>query len=382
MSRVLEAASVGAVVLAAHAAVNARLLRRAPGGPQSIEERVSVLLPARDEADRIGPTLRALLTQRGVPRLEVVVLDDGSTDGTAKVVRDIAADDPRVHLIDGGVHLPDGWLGKTWACARLAEAADATSSALVFLDADVCLAPDGLARTVALLREAELHLVSPYPRQLADGAGPRLVQPLLQWSWLTFLPLALAERSRRASLTAANGQLLAVDAAAYRDWGGHTAVRNEVIEDVAIARAAKRHGFRAVVADGTDVATCRMYDDWPALQEGYTKSLWAAFGSPAGAAATMTALSVLYVLPPAAAVRALVRGRPRDAVVPIIGYAAGVYGRVVAAQRTGGRNADALAHPASIVVLVMLTARSWRARRRGQLTWRGRNIGDIVGAAR
>jgi len=380
MSRLLTAASAGAVALAAHTAVNSRLLRHPPAGPQSIEDRVSVLLPARDEADRIGPTLRALLAQRGVPGLEVVVLDDGSADATAEIVRDIAGEDPRLRLIDGGPHLPAGWLGKNWACARLAEAADATSSVLVFLDADVCLAPDGLARTVALLREAELHLVSPYPKQLADGVGPRLVQPLLQWSWLTFLPLGLAERSPRASLTAANGQLLAVDAAAYRDWGGHTAVRDQVIEDVALARMAKRHGFRPAVADGTDVATCRMYADWPTLQEGYTKSLWAAFGSPAGGAATMAALGLLYVVPPVAAVRSLARGRPRDAVVPMAGYLAGVCGRVLAAQRTGGRSADAMAHPASIVVLAALTARSWHARRHGRLSWRGRSIDDVVSA--
>ncbi|HVE64046.1 MAG TPA: glycosyltransferase family 2 protein [Mycobacteriales bacterium] len=381
MSLAVRAASIGAAAFAVHAAVNSRALRRPPTPSDSVGERVSVLLPARDEATRIGPTLRALLAQTGVPRLEILVLDDGSTDATADVVRATAGDDPRVRLIEGGTEVPAGWLGKPWACARLADAAGPAATVLVFLDADVTVAPDGLARTVALLRDARLQLVSPYPRQLADGIGPRLVQPLLQWSWLSFLPLRAAEHSARESLAVANGQLLAVDADAYRTWGGHAAVRSDVIEDVALARAAKRHGYRATVADGTDIATCRMYDDWPALCEGYTKSLWAAFGSPAGATAVMSSLLALYVLPPAAAVSSLLRGRPRAAVVPLLGYAAGVAGRLVSARRTGGRSRDALAHPASIAVLAGLTARSWHARRTGTLTWRGRSL-DAASTAR
>ena len=165
---------------------------------------------------------------------------------------------------------------------------------LVFLDADVVLAPQAVAATVQLLRAAGLDLASPYPRQLAETWSERLVQPLLQWSWLTLLPLRRAESSPRPSLAAANGQLLAVDAEAYRRVGGHAAVRAEVLDDVALRpRAQGRAAARGGVVDGTWLATCRMYEGWPTLRAGYTKSAWAAFGSPAGAAA--------------------VRGRPRRA---------------------------------------------------------------------
>ena len=158
---------------------------------------------------------------------------------------------------------------------------------LVFVDADVVLAPHAVAASVALLRWAALDLVSPYPRQLAVTPAERLVQPLLQWSWLTTLPLRLAERSPRPSLAAANGQLLVVDAAAYRRAGGHRAVRAEMLEDVALLRAVKAAGGRGGVVDGTALATCRMYAGWPDLRDGYAKSLWSAFGSPAGAAAVV-----------------------------------------------------------------------------------------------
>ena len=288
------------------------------------------------------------------------MLDDGSQDRTAELLATV--DDPRVRVITGAP-LPDGWLGKPWACQQLADAA--TGDTLVFLDADVRLASSGLAATVAML--GGLDLVSPYPRQEAVSVAERLVQPLLQWTWLTFLPLRLAETSPRPSLAAANGQLIAVTREAYEAAGGHRAVRGEVIEDVALLRAVKRSGGRGTVVDGTAIATCRMYDNGRALADGYTKSLWSAFGSPAGAAAVMGTLTVLYVVPPVAALRGSRTG--------LLGYAAGVAGRIASARRTGGRVwPDAFLHPLSVLALAGLTARSVRAQRAGTLTWKGRSL--------
>jgi hypothetical protein len=356
--------SLGAAALTAHCMVNLRRFRLPEPDPGPVAERVSVLIPARDEQAQIGPCLRRVLDQTGVDDLEVLVLDDESADRTADVVREAAADDPRVRLISGSRPPPD-WLGKPHACDQLGRAASGT--VLVFLDADVRLAPHAVAATVGLLRSSGLDLVSPYPRQLARTAAERLVQPLLPWSFLTTLPLRLAERSGRPSLTAANGQLLAVDARVYRAAGGHAAVRDAVIEDVELLRAVKRAGGRGGVVDGTGLATCRMYADWPGLRDGYTKSLWAALGSPSAAAAVMAGLCVCYVVPALAALA----GSP----VGVAGYAAGVTGRYLVAERTGGRSLpDSLAHPASIVLLAWLTARSWRLRRRGTLSWKGRAL--------
>jgi hypothetical protein len=318
-----------------------------------------VLVPARDEAARIEECLRAALASTGVADLELLVLDDDSTDDTAAVVGAIAAGEPRLRLLTGGAGpVPAGWLGKPWACARLADRASGT--VLVFLDADVVLEPHGLAATVALLRDCPLDLVSPYPRQLADGVLPRLVQPLLQWSWLTFLPLRPAESSRRPSLTAANGQLLACTAATYRAVGGHGAVRGAVLEDLALARAVKAGGGRAGVVDGTDLAYCRMYDTGADLVAGYTKSLWAAFGSPAGAVAVAAALTLLYLVPPVAAVAGPTRAARAWGAG---GYLAAVGARALVARRTGGPVLpDSLAHPASVGALLGLLGLSWRGR--------------------
>lgn len=365
--------SVLAALATAHTAWNLRALRRPAADPDVVGEPVSLLVPARDEVAQIRSCLQTALASTDVPDLEVLVLDDCSTDATAAVVRSIAATDPRLRLVEGAP-LPRGWVGKPWACAQLA--AQARGSVLVFLDADVRLAPHGLAATVGLLRETGLALVSPYPRQLADGLLPRLVQPLLQWSWLSFLPLRAAQRSSRPSLSAANGQLLACDAGAYRRTGGHSAVAGSMLEDVELLKAFKRNGLHGVVADGTAVAQCRMYDSGPDLVAGYTKSLWAAFSSPVAAASVVAVMSVTYVAPPLGMVVAR-GGRLRA--VGALGYLAGVGGRALVARRTGQQVLpDVLAHPASIAVLGWLVARSWRARRTGRLAWRGRPIGPAA----
>jgi len=355
---------------------NLRALRALADDPPEVAEDVAVLLPVRNEAHRLEACLRSLLAQTGVPGLQVLVLDDQSTDGTRDVVRRVAGDDPRLRLLTGAA-LPDGWWGKPWACQQLADQACAKSGSdpsesrlptvLVFVDTDVVLSPDAVVMTVAALRDSGLDLLCPYPRQVAVSLAERLVQPLLAWSWLTTLPLRRAESSSRPSLSAANGQLLAVDTSAYRRAGGHATVRAEMLEDIALLRAVKRSGGRGTVADGTQVATCRMYEDWPALRDGYAKSLWSAFGSPTGAAAVVGLLGLAYVVPPVAALRGSRAG--------LVGYLAAVTGRVVVGRRVGAQVwPDALAHPLSVLTFSGLTALSLPRRRRGTLRVSGRPL--------
>ncbi|GIF68105.1 glycosyl transferase [Asanoa ishikariensis] len=366
----LPAALAG--VLALHAVVNARLLRR----PVAVDfpEPVAVLLPVRDEAARVEPCLRSLLGQRGVPELAILVLDDGSTDGTADLVRAVAGDDPRVRLLTGAP-LPPGWLGKPHACQQLADAADPSAAVLAFVDADVVLEPGAVAGAAALLRSAGVGLLSPYPRIVVGSWGERLVQPLLQWSWLTFLPLRALERSARPSLAAAGGQFLVVDRSAYRTAGGHAGVRSSVLEDIELARAVKRSGGRIALADGSRVAACRMYGSWGELAAGYTKSLWASFGSAFGASAVVGLLLLVYVVPVLLTVAGLASSSALLVLAGCIGYALGVLGRVASAAATGGRWwPDALAQPVSVLLFGWLVVRSFRLRRAGALRWRDRPV--------
>lgn len=362
--RTLAAVSVAG---AAHAAVNAALLRRPPADPPSTARPVTVVLPVRDEADHVGACLAALRDQRGLERLRVVVVDDGSTDGTADVVRGVH--DRRVRLV-GAPPLPPGWLGKPHACAVGVAAAprQGDDEVLVFVDADVRVFPDAVAAAVAVLDGTGLDLVSPWPRPLAQGPAERLVQPLASWLWMTTLPLRLAERSGRPSLAAANGQFLAVRRDAYERAGGHAAVRGEVLEDIALLRAVKRAGGRGGPVDGSRLAACRMYEGWSQVRDGYTKSLWASVGGrPAAGLAAAAALTAVYVVPPVAALAGSRAG--------LVGYLAGVAGRAVSGASGGSRVwPDALAHPVSVLALDALMLRSVRGRRQGVLRWRGRTL--------
>ena len=192
------------------------------------------------------------------------------------------------------------------------------------------------------------------------------MQPLLQWSWLTFLPLRLAERSPRPSLSAANGQLLAVRREAYDRAGGHAAVRDQVVEDVELLRAVKRTGGTGGVCDGTALATTRMYDDWASLVDGYGKSLWT-LPLP-----TLAVMALLYVVPPIAALRGSRAGA--------LGWAAGVAGRAVAARRTGGPRRPAPAAPAlGRAPSAALAVRSRVLHRRGRADLEGaRAVSRVV----
>jgi hypothetical protein len=363
LRRLVAGGSALAAVGTAHQLVNQRRLRRPPDDPPPVTSTISLLVPARDEAHRIGPTIESLLAQRGLTDVEILVLDDGSIDGTAEVVQVVAGADPRLRVLTGTAP-PAGALGKPHACDQLAAAA--RGETLVYVDADVVLAPHAVAAAVAVLRGPRpLDLLSPWPRQVSAGLLGRLVQPLLAWSWLTTLPLGIAERSARPSMAVANGQFLLVDAVALVRAGGWQSVSGAVLDDIGLARAVRVAGGRTGVADGSTLATCRMYATGRELSDGYRKSLWAAFGPPAGSLAVATALAVVYVLPAAAAVT--------GSRIGALGYAAAVAGRL-SAQRWCGRPVDAVAHPLSVLALLGLLASSWAGHVRGTLRWKGRTL--------
>ena len=368
---VASAGALSAAALTAHTAHNLRTIRRPLDEPIVVRERVSILLPARDEAHRITATLQSLMAQEGLPDLEILILNDGSTDGTGDVIRQVVGSDPRVRIIEGPDDLPPmGWLGKSWACHRLAQ--EATGSVLVFVDADVHFRPWAVASTIQEMRHGDLELLSPYPRQIAVTAAERIVQPLVTWSWMTALPMRTTERSHYPSMAAAVGQFLVVDSRAYRISGGHRAAADMILEDVGVLRAVKRAGFRGAPADGSKISSCRMYDNWQEIYDGYTKSVWSIFTPTATAYGLVAVMALTYVAPP---IFALVGPGRQARIWGRVGYSAGVLSRYLVARQTGERAwPDALAQPVSVAVAASLLLASLRRHRAGTLTWRGRPL--------
>jgi hypothetical protein len=377
-SRLVAAGAGLALVGTAHAAWNLRALSRPAPPRRPVAEPVEVLIPARDEAHRIAATVASVLAQRNVADLRVTVLDDGSSDGTAQVALEAGAGDPRLVVRIEQSDPPPGWLGKPFACQRLAEAARAPT--LVFLDADVVLSPDAVSAAVAALADRGADFASPWPRQVATGVLGRLVQPMQQWSWATTLPLRKVADSPRASLAAANGQFLVVRRSAYEAVGGHGAVADCVLEDIELARAMKRAGRRTLLLDGHELASCRMYDSAAELREGYRKSLWAAFGPrdtalPARAVAAASAWALLglaYLVPP---IGLLLGPSWRTRALGGIGTAAAVANRAMVAERTGSPIwPDSLGHPLSVAAFIALSADSLVAHAAGRTRWKGRPV--------
>jgi glycosyltransferase involved in cell wall biosynthesis len=349
-------------LLTVNTVVNHFVLIRPKAG--RITSRVAILIPARNEENSITSAVQSALNQELLESFEVVVLNDASTDATAEKL--LAFTDHKLNVITGELELPQGWLGKNWACHRLSESVEADF--LVFIDSDVTLEPLAVASAINALVENQLHLVSPYPRQLAPTLLARIVQPLLQWSWLTTVPLRVTRKSHRASLAVANGQFLVCRADSYFASGGHQAISGEVLDDIELLRSFYKNGFTGCVIDGSKIATCQMYETNQALISGYSKSLWNAFGGPLGSMFVNLFFLFVYVFP-------LAGFFTDHMLLATLGLLSGIVGRLVSAKTSSARMLpDALLHPVSIVAFGLLNLVSWRRHLAGTNTWKSRDL--------
>lgn len=264
-----------ALVLAAIPAgltvVNLFFYRRLPRKSSAL--RVSVLIPARNEEGNIAATLKSVLANRGVT-FEVVVLDDHSTDLTAKIVAELAARDPRVRL-EFAPPLPAGWCGKPHACQVLAQRA--RHDTLIYIDADVQLAPDALQRMVAFLETSGAALASGVPHQQLGTFSERLLLPQIHFVLLGYLPLPMMRWTKLSAFSAGCGQLFIMRRDAHHAVGGHESVRMTLHDGVKLPRLFRRNGFKTELFDATDVASCRMYrtngEVWRGLGKNATEGL-------------------------------------------------------------------------------------------------------------
>jgi GT2 family glycosyltransferase len=237
---------------------------------------VSVLIPARNEEPSIGLAVEAVLASEDV-ELEVIVLDDHSTDRTAVVVRSIAARDGRVRL-ESAPPLPPGWCGKQHACLILSKLA--RYPVLMFLDADVRVTPDAVARMAAFLRSSKTGLVSGFPRQETGTLLEKLVIPLINWLLMCYLPMYAMRKSRQVGLGTGCGQWFATTREAYDAVGGHEAVKTSLHDGIKLPRAYRQAGYMTDICDATDLAVCRMYRSAGQVWNGLAKNAREGLGAP------------------------------------------------------------------------------------------------------
>lgn len=231
--------------------------------------RLSICVPARDEAHQIAACVRAALAQDHGD-IEVIVVDDGSSDGTGDVARAVAPDDARLRVVRN-TPPPAGWAGKPWACQRAA--AEAAGTHLLFLDADVELAPEAARRAASVLLERRLGLMSLFGTWRLESFWERVAIPVIGWFIRGATDLGAVNTPGRPEAFA-NGQFLLFDRATYEAIGGHGAVRGEVLEDVRIARAAKQRGHALGLYAAPDLFRVRLYRSLGEILRGYGKNLY------------------------------------------------------------------------------------------------------------
>ncbi|MFH1828284.1 MAG: glycosyltransferase [Nanoarchaeota archaeon] len=232
---------------------------------------VSIIVPARDEERNIKRCVDSLLKQ-DYPNYEVLVLNDNSTDQTEEILKGYK--DEKFKYFNGKP-LPEDWLGKHWACHQLTE--KASGKLLLFIDADTYHKPNALRASVEAMYEEKADFITALPREKARSLSEKFIIPIIGWSMVTFIPFAIAKRSKMPSLSATIGQYMLFRKEAYLHIGGYPAIRKEVLDDVTFGRRIKSFGLKWRMFDGTKLIHCRMYHNFHEIFDGFTRYIFAIF---------------------------------------------------------------------------------------------------------
>ncbi|TVP95224.1 MAG: glycosyltransferase [Planctomycetaceae bacterium] len=341
------------------------------GSEESVDglPRVALLIPARDEESSIAAAVQTGLASRGV-ELEVIVLDDHSTDRTAAIVRELAALNARVRLISGR-ELPAGWNGKQFACHQLAAAAN--HERLVFVDADVRLVPDAIARLVAYQDRSQADLLSAFPRQLTGTWLESWLIPMMHYILLGFLPISRMRRSRDPAFAAGCGQLFVTRAAAYRTAGTHESIKGSRHDGLKLPAAYRRAGLSTDIVDGTPIASCRMYRGAGQVARGLLKNASEGIASPRLILPFSILLLGANLVPWVALVGAVLSGVWLAAAIALLAIVVAHLPRALAAHRFRQPWFGVACHTPAVVTFIALQwVACFNALLGRQVAWRGR----------
>ncbi len=334
-------------------------------------QKISVLIPARNEALRIGPLLDSVLASEGV-HCDLCVLDDESHDGTDKIVESYVKQYPNVRLLKG-TPVPAGWSGKQYACYQLAQ--QAKYDELVFLDADVSLAKDALLRAVTQRQSTGADLLSGFPRQRVVTLGEQMLIPLIHVILLCFLPFGLMRWTRMVGAAAGCGQFFLTTKRAYGYSGGHSAIRQSLHDGIMLPRAYRLKKLRTDLFDASDVAKCRMYTSFSETWQGLLKNASEGFAKMP-LLPIMTILMLLAFVCPILAAAGLMMGWIDTKFTAMIGAACAFsyLPRIVCSLKYDRAWLGCLLHPVAILLFLVIqwTALIRKSRGKG-VQWRQRS---------
>lgn len=236
--------------------------------------KVSLLIPARNEELNITNCLAHLINQE-YQNIEIIVLNDESNDRTAELVQRMQRQYPKIKLVQGQP-LPDGWMGKNWACHQLSEAA--SGEILIFTDADTSHSPMAVSQTLGWMQKFKLGMLSTFPQQKTNSFAEKLIVPIIDFFVYGMLPLWTTYYFKSSAFAAANGQWIAFRKDVYQKIGGHESVKREIVEDVKLNRLAKQSGIKTLTTAGTKAIFCRMYHSPHEVWHGFSKNFYGLTG--------------------------------------------------------------------------------------------------------
>ncbi len=250
-----------------------QLGRHTYGSPPEPAPLVSVIIPARNEEDGIGDCLRAVLAQ-DYPNFEVILIDDKSTDRTGEIARDFEESDPRLRCIQGK-ELPPGWMGKNHALFQGVR--EAKGEFLLFVDADSRLGPECLTQTMSRALEEGSDLLTIVPTLICGGFWEKVVHPILVQMIFVWAPSEKIN-DPDSEVASGNGPYMLFRRSAYEKIGGHEAVKDNIVEDLELARNIKRSGLRLTYVNAPELMSLRMYTCFSEIWEGWSKNFYLSLG--------------------------------------------------------------------------------------------------------
>jgi len=296
--------------------------------------------------------------------IEIIVYDDSSSDSTLEIITKISSEDNRLKILNG-VQLPEGWLGKNHACWKLSQ--QSSGKYLLFIDSDVILESNAVASAVSEIKNKNADLLSVFPKQLIKTFGENAVVPFMNWLLLSFLPVRLVSSPKYKNFAGANGQFILWKKDTYVKTGGHSAVKNEIVEDIETARYLKKNGYKILLLMSNDLVSCRMYNNFNEAVTGFSKNIYPASAMPA----LFFILNVLFLV--------------LSNLVPFIlmfYYEYFIFVSLliilerIAVSHTSSQNVliNIILHPIQMIMLLYISVRSVYQTKTGKSVWKDRKL--------
>lgn len=334
---------------------------KAPVANTNEDKLVSVLVPARNEEMNIVSSINGILSQ-SYKKIEIIIIDDCSTDNTYNIASSIKKNNLKV--IKGEI-LPEGWLGKNWACHQLAQ--HATGEYLLFVDADVGIKKESISSAIHELNRTNAELISVFPTQFMKSFGEFMIVPLMNWLLLTFLPLKLVFTSSSNSFVAANGQFMLWKRDTYFNLGGHQKVKDKVVEDMELARLVKQNNFKVKTLLGGDLVFCRMYSSFKQAYNGFAKNFYAGFSiNPIFFILIIFFLFIVFIVPFIIITQSVI------AIIPVLLVLAARFFVSLSSKQNWWINI--ILHPLQMILMIWIGIVSLIKFKSNSLVWKERKI--------